>query len=620
MKKESLHHAILRAAVVLTAAAFMLGSCGDDVPAETPVREFYDGPLAVRAQVDGTLETRTTHPAGELTSGEWYLSCPIGSTAGRTLRAKFNSAGYAELSYQKGDPVELTWNNLIYQGWPEYGYHFVLDNVPHFPADRSFDIWLRESKDSGSQQVAHAVKFKEDEIRKYSAGLETEDGKTNDNDIIQGYTTLTEADRGNKVYVDLTLKHLMARVHVELTSSTNTADLTRPVKVWIDHLASESYALNRSRAGSMENNTLIIRPVSDSYIEDVEDGTLYNHTFYLIGSKDEGKALLPVTDEEDNSVEIPAYRTGRLILPPQDTHMFDRTLAPKIHVELDDGRTYTSDLPGTILPDGSGAAIFSEFRSGWDITLKGDITDKPPHIQFTALVQEWNGRGRFVLDTNQGGVVNEEDYKTAVSLLNLYGGEKATGKSDDDLEKLKHRLERYGHWDDVGMFIFDFFGNIEGEIRDDNFVKKDFRVLFGVDLHGHEVYGCKSTHEKSEAVAARELKNKMVNETALVGVSDDQTLREALKAFESYVNEVTSLSEEERMKTRGSLEKYGYWEIQPSFWILHIDIMTDIPLDAGKDILKLTCNSYGKNYLKLELNSHTVWGYTDGNTLRDQLW
>lgn len=511
MKNKSLHQ-IIRAAVLL--AAGMAGACSEETAVPVSEGEFYDGPLQIRANIEGTLETRTTYPEGQLKgdTGTWYLSAPLREyTALSTnvlgvLQATFNDEGYADLKDPAGNPVTLTWNDLA-AGPTDNGdnYGFVLDNVLRMKGyrDNSFvDGFVRIQGNGGSADY-FAVLFKDAEQTKYGAALEKEEG-INENDILQGYLSFKSGEVGNKVFLDFSLKHVMARVHVELSSSLEGLDLSqKDVKVWIDRIAAKSYGMNRGRwtGARAENNTILIYPLDQTvgtmydYTYTKNDAAIYadtdEHTFYLLGSKAAGEKM-KVADGK--------YCTRNLILPPQSTRNSpdeDATLRPKIYVEVD-GKTYWSYLPSVITPSGSGMENFSEFKSGWDITLKGDIGGDQPYIQFTAIVKDWVGVGSYVLDSRESGIYSEADYYAAVDAFDAFYnflGENHIDTNKPDTEeadptvnknkkKLKHALERYGHFNSSGPFVFWFFTDIQESDK-----VPENKKYFIVNAHGHKVFG-----------------------------------------------------------------------------------------------------------------------------------
>ncbi len=528
MKNQSLHQIIRGVAgAAMLWAAGLLAACSDEQTASVPDGEFYDGPLQIRANIEGTLATRTTHEAVDtLRSGLWYLSAPLHTYTSLSpnvlgvLQATFNAEGYADLKDPEGNPVTLTWNDL--NPGPEANgdnYGFVLDNVPRMKGffNNSFVDRFVRNKDLNNGREYYAVIFDDGEQTKYGAALEDETNP-NENDILQGYLSFTKEEVGKKVFLNFTLRHVMARLHVELKSSGDDAvDLSqKQVKVWIDHIAAKSYGLNRGRwKGTLsESNTILIYPLDagdegSAYRyytkDDAADKSIYTGEFYLFGSKDQGATMTKQNGDY--------YCTRNLILPPQSTHNNpdeDATLRPKIYVEVD-GRTYWSYLPSVITPDGSGMESFSEFRSGWDITLKGDISGEEPYITFTAIVKDWVGVGSYILDTRQGGIYSMEDYNAAIDAFNEYhhyimnnslskdpSVVESDPKKQKEKMKRKHKLERYGIWNMTGLqFTFHFFADIDNEshmpekLIDQSIPEPLNRwSRISVHRHGHTIFGC----------------------------------------------------------------------------------------------------------------------------------
>lgn len=626
---------ILLRAVAVPLAACLFGACSRGETESVPGEEYYDGPLSVTARVEGTLETRTTHPDGVLQPGhDWYLSCPLkeyttGSatqdvaTGMGVLKVGFNAQGQATTFKDKdGKPVDkLTWTMM--SPYESFNYLFVLDNVPHKPSalygfydNRVYD------DDAENNNVARAVIFDEGEIGKYAAGLEQE-GEINANDIVQGYLRLPNDAAGKKVYLPLELRHLMARVRVELTAQGINLE-EQEVKVWIDHVASESYAMNRLRAAELENSTLIIHPLvkgrgnNFKYNPNCTDTDIYNHTLYLLGSEEQGEKPLPSDGDR-------TYLTHNLLLPPQSTHTDNSALRPKVHIEVA-GKRYSAYLPTVITPGEGGARSFNEFQSGWDITLKADISDAPPHIILSARVQDWNYRGKWPLETRQSGIYDTVDFKNAVDVFKEYAEKKLAEQQDEDaLKTLKHRLDRYGSWDDVGMFFFGFFSDIE---KDNQILltyynvaieDKDVRSLFGVKLNGHTVYGCVGT----ESRGAGALKSKMLGSQS-AGVANEATLKRALKEFEEYAQFVLDNRDnnkpdvqKQRAAWRAKLEVYGWW-VDGTYDTLHIDITNRISGEFPSDLKKI--NSIFKSYLEFEMNGYTVWECSTPEELKNKVF
>ncbi len=611
------------AAPLVTAVCLLAAGCGEELDT-APREDYYHGPLLLSARIDGQSGTRAAYPAGPVKDGStWYFSCPLAENKMSVLTATFDGSGYADLKTESGDPVELTWDKL-HIAWGK-GFLFVLDNVQVMSCDYNF----YEIQGPDTVRIGQGVKFTEEMIDRYRAAVESEDGEINTNDVIQGYTSFTKEEEGKKVYIEIPLFHLMARLGIEVTSSViSLAD--EPVKVWIDHIAAESYGLNRRRSETLEKNTLFIRPFvmrgKAIYCPDSTDTEIYNHTFYLIGDENSSEKLIP---KSANAGSADTFRTRRLILPPQSTHLdTDEDLRPRVYIEAGDKR-YSSLLPGSVTVDGTPEA-FGEFRSNEDITLVADISSDPPYISFSAKVRKWTYRGTHTLEAQQAGIYNEDDFEKAVKMFKAYAEARKTNPDDPETEKLRHGLEHYGHWD-AGVFVFDFYvplGEKESvlpeqfKVPDDEFT----RGLFNVDLHAHTVYGCVGTSESEQekGKGERDLKSKMLG-MGPSGIETGEELKKALSEYCDYVKYMVSnygdespAVVEERMRRRALLEPYGWWDLSGKLGVLHISINADIPEDYPED-LNMT-QSHANEYLQIEMNGHTVWGETDGGALKARIF
>ena len=124
MKRYTIKHIIgdiLRCAAVCLAVC-PAAACSDEE--SEPVAaggEMYDGPLYIRGDIEGMLETRSTHPEGQLkdSAEEWVLSClwryrpetMKDPNRLENLKATFRY-GYGEFTDRYGKPVELKWSDL----------------------------------------------------------------------------------------------------------------------------------------------------------------------------------------------------------------------------------------------------------------------------------------------------------------------------------------------------------------------------------------------------------------------------------------------------------------------------------------------------------------------------
>lgn len=563
------------------------------VPAEGG-EELSDRPLIIRANIEGQLESRGTVASGLLRGQKWCLSLPLNEYGGAPeskgmnqdyLIADFTN-GYGEFKWHDKEnlneivPYELTWNKILNSG-DANEVTMSLDNAPVYwdnmqIEDRPLGVGLYHNvnigwypKDGETTYLMpfyteeEAKKFHPDDWKRfrwktedgkdlfdrdrYRAQLEPEGDEIAPNDLLLGYWLGSGDNARNKLYIDISVKHIMSRVHVEITSP-DIPDLDRKqVRVWIDHLASECYGIIRNWHAQMILSwcwpskghiypSVIIYPFylatkrwpeepywregwdlirntfngADYYYDgdyrwyshDGQDITIYSHNLYLLGDKD-GKTeqLLPVTDETGAE----KLRTHYLIMPPQSTNS-GTDLAPRLHLEID-GTKYSCSLPPVITTAGTeqSSLNFVEFKENQDITLMVTVSDAPPKIELSAQVKNWVDKGTWVLETKRGGIYEEDDLKKAVQAFNAYV--KATSN-----EKLKHAVERYG--DFIGeKFIFRFFADLEREYPKEAIIDKAGYELFDVEMNGHTIYGCIGAAEVGQDPEGKEdLMKKMKGE------------------------------------------------------------------------------------------------------------
>lgn len=552
------------------------------VPAEGG-EELSDKPLVIRAHIEGQLETRGTVASGLLRGQKWCLSLPLneyGGGIGRRgtqqdyLIADF-SKGYGEFEWHGTDintvPYELTWNKILDNG-DTNEVTMSLDNAPVYWDNITIDgrkqgVGLYHKVNIGwypnenREEYTDLMPFyTEDEAKKfhptdyerfrgadgkfdrerYRAQLEPEGDEIAPNDLLLGYWLGSGDNARNKLYIDISIKHIMSRVHVEITSP-DIPDLDRKqVRVWIDHLASECYGIIRNwhaqmilpwcwpSKGHIYPSAIIYpfrlstKPAKDGkwwegwnlmrnmqgsdpdgYTYDGRDETIYSNTLYLLGDKDKTEKLLPVTDETGAK----KLRTHYLIMPPQSTNS-GTAFAPRLHLEID-GTCYSCNLPSVITVGGTGqTSTFAEFKENQDITLSVRVSNEPPEIEFSALVYNWVDKGSWVLETKRGGIYEKDDLIKAVQAFNAYVAEQTN-------EKLEHAVERYGYFKG-SIFTFVFFTDLpkEGDSLDvypsGAIIDKAGANLFDVEMNGHDIYGCSGKAEPGQVPVDKDtLKQKM---------------------------------------------------------------------------------------------------------------
>ena len=550
------------------------------VPAEGG-EELSDKPLVIRAHIEGQLETRGTVASGLLRGQKWCLSLSLNEYGGGTGRrgtqqdyliADF-SKGYGEFEWHDTIvPYELTWNKILDTG-DTNEVTMSLDNAPVYwdnitIAGRTQGVGLYHNVNIGwypnenRDEYTDLMPFyTEDEAKKfhptdyerfrgadgkfdrerYRAQLEPEGDEIAPNDLLLGYWLGSRDNARNKLYIDISIKHIMSRVHVEITSP-DIPDLDRKqVRVWIDHLASECYGIIRNWHAQMIQSwcwpskghiypSAIIYPFRlstkpandgkwwegwnlmrntqgsdpDGYTYDGRDKTIYSNTLYLLGDKNKPEKLLPVTDETGAE----KLRTHYLIMPPQSTNS-GTALAPRLHLEID-GTCYSCNLPLVITEGGTGkTTTFAEFKENQDITLSVRVSNEPPEIEFSALVYNWVDKGTWALETKRGGIYEAEDLRKAVEAFNKYV---STDSKVAEYQKNRHAVERYGYFtvkEGKDIFTFVFFTDLEGEYPAPPIAEAGAE-RFDVEMNGHVIYGCSGKAEPGQVPVDKDtLKQKM---------------------------------------------------------------------------------------------------------------
>ena len=506
----------LRGIAVCSAALCLTAACSrEDALSEPAAAGIYDGPLTIRADIEEMLETRATHEKGYLNGDEtWVLSTkwkglffgdpPEPYLDLEYFEAKFSN-GYGEFRDRNDSIVEIKWGNMITDwNW----YTIGLDNGPTgwdyngYPVNK---YWVKE-------EDRVFVNFQPlGLLEKYKAQVEPEDGSMAQNDLIAGCYYDTEANSNNKRWITIPLRHLMSRVHVEITAPVIEDLAGQDVRVWMTHLAGKCYGMERPfnlSVGKKRSALLLdsIIPAKDGF--SLANGGNYDPVFkdnlYLLGSAEESEKLYPVEGKEKT------YRTHYLIMPPQTTHADATetdTLRPTLYIKIGD-RTFAGMLPTDITVDKE-TKTFSEFEGGQNITLKVNIDGAPPAIDIEAMVRQWRDVGTGVLSTDRGGIRTADDFKSAVEAFNDYvakGG--MTWKPGTEKPE---PLERYG--DFTGSeFVFQFFGDFEEKtttIPLASRIDKNWKEFFKVVLNGHTVYGVDGLEGSVDH--SEELKEKMLS-------------------------------------------------------------------------------------------------------------
>ena len=551
--------------IACTAAAACGGTaCTREDEADVGSAGTDGGRIVVRADVEGRLATRSTM----VDSGTWCLSTYLDEHGTQTIAPDFLigdfSSGYGKFKWHEKTnidtevPYELYWDKILKDG--EYEICITLDNAPvywgtmadpdgqeYWPFKYEYDkpLWdgrgfcysvnfgwnPGDSFQTGNmplQQWSYVMPFFNEEEAKeccpsryeqifkgedgkydrerYSAHLEPEEGGTAPNDLLSGHWIRNEGSVRNKiVYIEIPVKHIMSRVHVEI-SAPNIANLaSTPVKVWIDNLASECYGIirrwNAEMVHAWGNNinpqTAIIYPIT--YIEWgnlyvlQKDAEIYTHELYLSGSGEGDGDLLLATDGEGADSKG-WLRTRNLVMPPQSTNLYNPDITPRLHIEIG-GKHYSGVLPRQITDKNGLQTEFTKFGENQDITLRVSISDEPDRIEFSAQVSDWVDKGTWALDSNRGGIYEAEDVEKAIKLFNEFA---ATDEKAPEYGQRRHAVERYGHFPGDGdKFTFLFFTDIEGSYSGDK-IKSEYKDRFDVELNGHTVYECDGKQDTTD--------------------------------------------------------------------------------------------------------------------------
>lgn len=483
----------LRGIAVCAAALCLMAACSREEALSDPAAAgMYDGPLTIRADIGGMLETRATHPNGNLQDNETWVLSSEGFNYQEFFKADF-SKGYGEFKNRDDSIVEVKWSRLTPTNWGDY--IIGLDNGPiGWKSDGGLNICYIAEK--GTSFVNLAAEGDE-MIEKYKAQVEPDDGMAR-NDFISGRYQENSSTALNKHWITIQLRHRMSRVHVEITAPI-IQDLgeRKDVQVWMAPLAEKCYGIERvygnesilgqNHPGVSIDKLKWVEEQKEWILDPDESGEkVFRSKLYLLGSDGNGEGLTPV-DGEDGT-----FRTHYLIMPPQTTHLSageDHSLRPTLYLKIGD-KTWAGMLPGNITIGGE-PQTFSEFGGGQNITLKVEITDAPPAINIEATVRQWEDKGTWLMGTDRGGIRNEQDFKSAVEAFNKYVSRNPRPQWTPGTEK-PEPLERYGNFDFTGeKFTFQFFDDFAEEetIPNECKIASAYEHNFDVSLNGHTVYG-----------------------------------------------------------------------------------------------------------------------------------
>lgn len=507
---------VLRGIAVCSAALCLTAACSREEAVSDPVAVgMYDGPLTIRADIGGMLETRATHPDGNLQDEETWVLSSEGDHYQEFFKADF-SKGYGEFEDKNG-PVEINWSSFTPTNWDDY--IIGLDNGPiGWKSDGGLNICYIAEK--GTSFVNLAAEGDGDEmIEKYKAQVEPEDGTMARNDFISGRYQENSSTALNKNWITIQLRHRMSRVHVEITAPI-IQDLgeREDVQVWMTPLAEKCYGIERvygderiigqNHPGVSIDKLKWVEEQKEWILDPDESGEkVFRSKLYLLGSDENGEALTPVDGEEET------FLTHYLIMPPQTTHLQGGRddLRPKLYVKIGE-KTFSGVIPGNItVVEGNEPKLFTEFGGGQNITLKVRIDDEPPVIDIQATVRQWEDMGTWLMGTDRGGIRNEQDFKSAVEAFKEYVNRNPQPQWTSGTEK-PEPLERYGNFDFTGeKFTFQFFDDFaeEEKIPDECKIASAYEHNFDVSLNGHTVYGVTGVDEKGNHDA--EFKQKMLS-------------------------------------------------------------------------------------------------------------
>ena len=505
----------LQGIAICSAVLCLMAACSREEALSDPATVgMYDGSLTIRANIEGLLETRATHEEGLLENDDetWVLSTKWGDLDYTEYFEADFSKGYGEFKDRDDSIVEIKWSNLKAD---VYGIYTIgLDNGPTgwvkgggYPVN---DCWVSEKQ----RHYVNFANFGAESARllaRYKAQVEPEGNRMAPNDLVAGAYQEARNTAMNKRWINITLRHLMSRVHVEITAPIIDELETQNVRVWLFPLAEKCYGMERQFVNGENHSGVLIDSIMLSssnwvLVPEKSGDKVFTSKLYLLGSAEESEHLLPVQDKEGT------YRTHYLIMPPQTTHLSEegkQDLRPRLYIQIGSD-TYSGLIPGNIMV-GTTPQNFIEFGGGQNITLKVKIDNAPPEIDIEATVLQWKDMGTWLLDTDRGGIRDEEDFKKAVEAFKEYAervGVKGEWKSGTEKPE---PLERYGDFKN-GKFVFQFFGDFgEGDILPEYKIPNAYKDKFEVDLHGHTVYGVNGVD--GSGVHNEDLKNKMLSDS-----------------------------------------------------------------------------------------------------------
>lgn len=240
------------------------------------------------------------------------------------------------------------------------------------------------------------------------------------------------------------------------------------------------------------------------------------------------------------------------------------------------------------------------------------------------------------------GIGTAEDLKEAIGLFNQIKENTISTEQTVLPDELERQLEKFGRWMEkrwsdksyAKWFRFEFYDNIgDAGYPTGEEYKITSSYYFDVDLRGHTVYGEKGTEityfpDTDYVVSGPEcsIKNKMMG---LTGIDSSDSFKNTLNAYTDYFDAATSKDASAAAKKK-ELYSYGWWmpwgrngglggkDRSDVFYTMITEDFGESE-DLSSAGLNKTESSYYvlyyNNYLHLDLNGHTVYGYTTNEDL-----